>query len=110
MCTRISVAQGKDDEAAPLCKEAIEIWKKVYGDEHPQVAAGLNNLAALLDEDPKNWDEAEKLYKESLAIRKKVLGEEHPDVAGSLNNLALLLSDQVRTYFFDNICRLFSCC
>ena len=29
-------------------KEALAIWKKVHGDEHPQVATGLNNLAGLL--------------------------------------------------------------
>ena len=92
----MSATQGKLDEAAPLYKEAIAIWKKVHGDEHPLVATGLNNLAVLLDEDPKNWDEAEKLYKESLAIRKKVFSDEHPDVAGSLNNLAGLLRSQVR--------------
>ena len=40
--------QGKYDEAEPLNKEAIEIWKKVHGDEHPLVATGLNNLAELL--------------------------------------------------------------
>ena len=91
-----SSSQGKLDEAKPLMEEALVITKKALGDEHPKVAIRLNNLAALLDEDPKNWDEAEKLYKESLAIRKKVLGEEHPDVAQGLNNLAQLLKAQVR--------------
>ena len=99
-----------------LQRQAYDIRKKVFGDEHPLVASDLNNLAALLDEDPKNWDEAEKLYKESLAIRKKVLGEEHPDVAESLNNLAELLSDQVRTFLtilrclFFVLLSKFSCC
>ena len=39
--------QGKLDKAAPLYKKAIEIWKKVHGEEHPLVATGLNNLANL---------------------------------------------------------------
>ena len=77
-------------------EQALAIDKKVHGNEHPDVARDLNNLAALLDEDPKNWDEAEKLYKESLAIRKKVFGDDHPKVAIALNNLAQLLQAQVR--------------
>ena len=40
--------QGKYDEVKPLYEEAITIWKKVHGGEHPQVATGLNNLAGLL--------------------------------------------------------------
>ena len=48
MCTRISAAQGKLDEAAPLYKESLAFRKKVFGDEHPKVAIALNNLAVLL--------------------------------------------------------------
>ena len=40
--------QGKYDDAAPLYREAVEIWKKAHGDTHPLVATGLNNLAGLL--------------------------------------------------------------
>ena len=40
-------AQGKLDEAEPLMKESLAIRKKAFGDEHFDVAAGLNNLALL---------------------------------------------------------------
>lgn len=40
--------QGKYEEAKPRYEEAIAIWKQVHGKEHPLVAIGLNNLAALL--------------------------------------------------------------
>ena len=40
--------QGKYDEAEPLFRETLAIFKKVHGDEHPSVATGLNNLAGLL--------------------------------------------------------------
>jgi tetratricopeptide (TPR) repeat protein len=79
------------------------------GEEHPSVAASLNNLAGLLSAQGK-YDEAEPLCRQSLAIGRKVcaihlaassrdhsckvLGEEHPDVAASLNNLAGLLRAQ----------------
>jgi hypothetical protein len=40
--------QGKYDEAEPLHREALAVDKKIYGDEHPDVATDLNNLAAML--------------------------------------------------------------
>ena len=40
--------QGKYDEAEPLYRESLAIDKKIYGDEHPEVATDLNNLAGLL--------------------------------------------------------------
>ena len=51
-CARVVFlsAQGKLAEAEPLYKEALAIDKKVYGDEHPEVATDLNNLAALLSD------------------------------------------------------------
>jgi tetratricopeptide (TPR) repeat protein len=117
--------QGKYDEAESLCQQSLAIRRKVcaihlaasshdhswkeLGEEHPDVAASLNNLAVLLDTQGK-YDEVEPLYQQSLAIRRKVcaihfaapprdhsckvLGEEHPHVAISLNNLAVLLKTQ----------------
>ena len=84
--------QGKLDEAAPYYEQALAIDKKVYGEEHPDVATGLNNLASLLYGQGK-LDEAAPYVEQSLAIWKKVHGEEHPQVATGLNNLGQLLQD-----------------
>ena len=47
-CVHFSLSQGKLGEAEPLFKESLAIDKKVYGDEHPDIATDLNNLAELL--------------------------------------------------------------
>ena len=44
------IAQGKLEEAAPLYKRAVAVWEKALGPDHPQVATGLNNQAALLED------------------------------------------------------------
>ena len=67
--------------------------KKVHGDEHPHVAAGLNNLAGLLRDQGK-LDEAEPLFKEAVAVNKKVHGDEHPNVAAGIWNFAALVVQQ----------------
>jgi len=100
----------------PLYEESLSIFKKVLGEDHPNVATLLNNLARLLKKQvniltsfrsitaPRyggllsfqgKYDEAEPLYKQSLEIKKKVYGEDHPSIATGLNNLAGLLQKQV---------------
>lgn len=64
------------------------------GENHPAVAATLNNLAVLYGKRGK-YKDAEPLCKRALEIREKVLGKDHPDVAKQLNNLALLCQNQV---------------
>ena len=40
-------AVGDYAKAEPLLKEALEIYRKVLGPEHPDVAVSVNNLAFL---------------------------------------------------------------
>ena len=44
-CGAFGCTQGKLDEAKPYIEQALAIDKKVYGEEHPDVARDLNNLA-----------------------------------------------------------------
>lgn len=85
--------QNKYKEAANLLNEALAIREKCFGEEHPAVAATLNNLAVLHGKRGK-YKDAEPLCKRALKIREKVLGSDHPDVAKQLNNLALLCQNQ----------------
>ncbi|HIK04934.1 MAG TPA: tetratricopeptide repeat-containing protein [Trichormus sp. M33_DOE_039] len=86
-------SQGKYSEAEPLYIQALALWRKLLGEEHPSVATSLNNLAALYRFQGK-YNLAEPLYIQALALRRKLLGEEHPSVATSLNNLAELYHSQ----------------
>lgn len=83
----------------------MAIREKTLGENHPAVAATLNNLAVLYGKRGKYRD-AEPLCKRALDIREKVLGREHPDVAKQLNNLALLCQNQV--YFLIEMSLTFS--
>ncbi len=81
---------GQYDLAEPHLRLALDIRRKLHGEEHPDVAMSLNNLASLL-QDKGDYGAAEPLLREALAMRRKLLGDEHPHVANALNNLALLL-------------------
>jgi tetratricopeptide (TPR) repeat protein len=80
-------------QAAPILRDALAIWEKALGPEHPNTAASLNSLAKLLQAQG-DLAGARPLFKRALAILEKAHGPEHPDTATTLNNLALLLQDQ----------------
>ena len=88
-------SQGRYGEAEPLYQEALAMRKRLLGDEHPDVATSLNNLALLYNNQGR-YGEAEPLYQEALAMWKRLLGDGHPDVASSLNNLGCLYWEQGR--------------
>ncbi len=87
--------QGKYSDAEKVTKEALEVAKRTFGSDHPDVATTLNNLALLYRSQGK-YAEAEPLYKRALVIYEKALGKNHPQVAQSLNNLGLLYYFQGR--------------
>ena len=89
LCARIySPEQGKLNEAMVLQRQAYEIRKKVFGDEHPLVASDLNNLALLLWNQDNESEEAARLGKQALAISEKVLGSDHPQTVNYRNDWA----------------------
>ena len=82
------LSQGKYDEAMPLYKESLAIDRKVYGNEHPDVAIDLNNLAMLMWNEDIDREEAARLGKEALEISEKVLGPDHPTTVQYRNDWA----------------------
>ncbi|MBD2346757.1 tetratricopeptide repeat protein [Anabaena subtropica] len=88
-------SQGSYDQAEPLFLQALELSKRLLGDNHPSVATSLNNLASLYNSQGR-YDQAEPLFLQALELSKRLLGDNHPDIATSLNNLASLYKSQGR--------------
>jgi len=84
---------GKYTEAEPLYLRSLMIGENTFGQNHPLVAASLNNLAELYRKQGK-YEQAEPFYQRSLAIWERAFGQNHPNVATSLNNLSLLYEVQ----------------
>jgi len=86
-------ALGLYPEAEPHLRVALELQQAAHGPDSADVAAGLANVASLL-QDKGDLAGAEPLYRESLQIRRRVLGPDHQTVAEVLNDLALLLKQR----------------
>jgi tetratricopeptide (TPR) repeat protein len=86
-------ALGAYAQARPLYQRALALKERTFGNDHPETALSLNDLALLL-QDQGDLAGARQLQERALAIREQTRGRDHPDTAESLNNLALLLKAQ----------------
>ena len=74
--------QGQYAQALDLARQSLELARANVGEEHPDTAMSLNNLAYLYQA-VGNYEAAQPLFARALAICEKVLGPEHPDTAGA---------------------------
>jgi eukaryotic-like serine/threonine-protein kinase len=84
---------GNYPAAQPHLERALEVWRRVLGEEHPDTINSMNNLAALYW-DQGHYPKAEPLWVKVLEVGRRVRGEGHPDTINSMNNLAALYRDQ----------------
>ena len=75
-------ATGRHQEAIPLAQRALAIREKALGPEHPDIAASLNNLAALYQATGA-YTKAEPIYEHVLAVTEKSHGRKPPETAYS---------------------------
>jgi len=70
-------ATGRYEQAERLYQQALEIRRQVLGEQHPDFASSLNNLAALYGSTGRS-EQAEPLYQQALEVSRQVLGPNHP--------------------------------
>ena len=70
---------------------ALNLYERVLGEEHPSTLTRVNNLGELCYR-MGEYKKAKPLLEKALEIRRRVLGLEHPDTLVSINNLATLYS------------------
>jgi serine/threonine protein kinase/tetratricopeptide (TPR) repeat protein len=87
---------GQYAVAEKLLREAVQARRKLNGSDSPELAASLDNYAAVLGLEgrPEGWD----LMVEALAIRKKNFGDKHPLVATTVEHLSRLPAPAPRTF------------
>ena len=78
---------GEYNRAKELHEKALVILKKVFGEDHANVATSYNDLAVVYNS-LGEYNRAKELHEKALVIWKKVFGEDHANVATSYNNLA----------------------
>jgi serine/threonine-protein kinase len=82
---------GHYDAATSLYRRVLEMHRKLYGDQHPLVAADIGNLAAI-QQDLGYYAEAERLNRQALEITKAYYGADSPKTATYLTSLGRALN------------------
>ncbi|KAK3373972.1 hypothetical protein B0T24DRAFT_283145 [Lasiosphaeria ovina] len=83
----------KYEEAEQMHRQALQLFEKVFGKEHPLTLHSMNNLANTLNSQGK-YEEAKQIHRQALQLFEKVLGKEHPSTLDSMNNLASVFDSQ----------------
>ena len=92
-------ATNRLGEAEPLYRRALAIDEASLGEDHPEVATDLNNLATLLQA-TNRLDDAEPLMRRVLAIViafQRDTGHAHPHRDAAIRNYAALLAAMGRS-------------
>lgn len=73
-----------------MLHDALELHKKVIGDDHPWTLQCIGKLGLALYK-LERYEEAEPLLRKTVELQRRVLGDEHPDLLVNMMNLALTL-------------------
>jgi tetratricopeptide (TPR) repeat protein len=76
------VYEGKGDfeNALVQFQKALEIRTRVFGSDHPNVAASFNNIGAVYEKKG-DLENALVQHQKALKIRTRVFGSDHLDVS-----------------------------
>jgi eukaryotic-like serine/threonine-protein kinase len=93
--SNVAFYQGHYDESASFSRQALDIDRHLFGEQHPAVADVLNNLGAI-EADRGDYSASESYYRQSLAIVERWYGPDHPETAANLTALAQVLTSEKR--------------
>ena len=67
---------GEYNQAKELHEKALLIRKKIFGEDHADVATTYNNLVSVYKR-LGQYNQPKELYEKGLTIRKQIFGEDH---------------------------------
>ncbi|MEO1584570.1 MAG: tetratricopeptide repeat protein [Planctomycetota bacterium] len=83
----VQTTLGRAAEAEPIFQQALDMRRRLFEGDHPDVAQSLNSLA-FVRQALGRADEAEPIYQEALDMARRLYDGDHPNIATGLNNLA----------------------
>jgi serine/threonine protein kinase/Tfp pilus assembly protein PilF len=76
-------------------ERALQIDRRVLGDDHPRIAMRLNNLA-IVAQNMGDLKLAETLFRDSIRRHELAYGDQHPETGSARGNYGLLLQREGR--------------
>jgi eukaryotic-like serine/threonine-protein kinase len=85
-------------------QRALDVDRRILGDDHPRVATHLHNLAVVA-QNLGDLRQAEALYRDAIARQERAYGSEHPETASARGNYGLLLQREGRLAEAESLLR-----
>ncbi|HMH87912.1 MAG TPA: serine/threonine-protein kinase [Steroidobacteraceae bacterium] len=76
-------------------ERALEIDRRVLGEDHPRIALRLNNLA-IVAQNMGDLKQAKALFRDALSRNERTYGDRHPETAVTKGNYGLMLQREGR--------------
>ncbi|HME40558.1 MAG TPA: tetratricopeptide repeat protein, partial [Steroidobacteraceae bacterium] len=92
---QVYVSQQQWSLAKQTYERALEVDRRVLGDDHPRVAMRLNNLAVVA-QNISDLKLAEALFRDAIRRDERAYGDKHPETGAALSNYGLLLQREGR--------------
>lgn len=83
---------GESQESIRYHEEALAMRRRLFGEQHVEVAQSLNDLGVTLY-GLQAFDTTRVVWEQALSIRMEMLGPSHRDIAESLSNLGAVYGD-----------------
>jgi serine/threonine protein kinase/Tfp pilus assembly protein PilF len=87
---QVYVAQQQWSLAKQTYERALEVDRRVLGDDHPRIAMRLNNLAVVA-QNLGDLKLAETLFRDAIRRDEQAYGDQHPETGTARGNYGLLL-------------------
>jgi tetratricopeptide (TPR) repeat protein/predicted Ser/Thr protein kinase len=84
---------GLFPEAERQIERALDLRRRLLGEEHPDTLASMNELAGIYRDQGK-YEQAEPRFIKVLEMRRRVMGTQHLDTLRTMNDLAELYQGQ----------------
>ena len=91
---------GEYNQTQELHEKALIIYKKIFGEDHADVATIYNNLA-LVYERLGEYSQAKELHEKALTITKQIFGGDHKYVERIRSELAVVNKHLVSSWAED---------
>ena len=92
---QVYVSEQQWTLAKQTYERALEIDRRILGDDHPRVAMRVNNLAVVA-QNTGDLKLAEALFRDAISRHEKAYGNQHPETGVARGNLGLLLQREGR--------------
>jgi serine/threonine protein kinase len=92
---QVYVSQQQWSLAKQTYERALEVDRRILGDDHPRVAMRLNNLADVA-QNIGDLKLAEALFRDAIRRDERAYGDQHPETGAARGNYGLLLQREGR--------------